>query len=234
MLKTLEEPPSHAIFILATTEIYKMIPTILSRCQRFDFRKLTMPQIIERMKFISGKEKVKIEDAALELMALSSGGSFRDAESLLDQVLTFSGTLDNKKEVKAEDIKGLLGIVEVAEIIKFVDLLVAKKAADSISFLNELLDKGFDLQEFIKSSVNYLRQALILKIGGVGVANPVTTGLTKEEFQKLQSQSTIFSEQDLKKILNLFIDAENKIRYSPIPQLPIELAIIEFCGEAGK
>ena len=228
LLKTLEEPPSHAIFILATTEVYKMIPTILSRCQRFDFRKLTLPEIIKRLEIIAAKEKVEIEKAALELIALNSGGSFRDAESLLDQVFTFSGVGETKGEIKAEEIKELLGIVETAQIIKFVDLLLAKKSFEAVGFLNELLDKGFDLQEFIKSSTNYLRQALILKIGGM---EAISIGLTKEELQKLQQHAQSFTEQDLRKILNLFLDAENKIRFSPIPQLPIELAIIEFCSE---
>ena len=98
LLKTLEEPPGHAIFILATTEIHKMIPTIISRCQRFDFRKLTLPEIIKRLEIVSGKEKARIEKPALELIAINSGGSIRDAESLLDQVLTFSGNYRLRKK----------------------------------------------------------------------------------------------------------------------------------------
>ncbi|MBU0476885.1 DNA polymerase III subunit gamma/tau, partial [Patescibacteria group bacterium] len=122
LLKTLEEPPSHAIFILATTEIHKMISTIVSRCQRFDFRKLTLPEIVKRLEIISKKEGAKIEKPALELIALNSGGSIRDAEGLLDQSLTFSGDLGNK-EIKAEDIKNLLGLVEVGMVSKFTDFL---------------------------------------------------------------------------------------------------------------
>ncbi len=91
LLKTLEEPPSHVIFILATTEIHKMITTIISRCQRFDFRKLNLAEITSRLNFISDKENVKFEKSALELIALNSGGSVRDGESLLDQVLAFAG-----------------------------------------------------------------------------------------------------------------------------------------------
>ena len=168
LLKTLEEPPSHAIFILATTEIHKMIPTIISRCQRFDFRKLTMPEIIKRLKFISEKEKVKIEGPALELIALNSGGSIRDAESLLDQSLTFAGVLGRKEEIKAGDLKDLLGLVEMNLVSKFCEFISAKKASEAIQFLNELQERGLDLQEFTKSLINYLRQALILKIMGNG------------------------------------------------------------------
>jgi len=227
LLKTLEEPPAYAIFILATTEIYKMIPTIVSRCQRFDFRKLTVPEIIKRLEIISKKEKVKIEKSALELIALNAGGAVRDAEGLLDQALTFSG---ENKEIKAENIKDLLGLVEIELIAKFCDFIAEKKAFKAIDFLREITDKGSDLQEFTKILINYLRQALILKIVGADLANPIITGLTKEELEKLKKQSEVFKETELQNILNLFLEAENKIKYSPIPQLPLELAIIESCG----
>ena len=227
LLKTLEEPPSHAIFVLATTEIHKMIPTVISRCQRFDFRRLTLPEIIKRLEIIAGKEKVKVERAALELIALNSGGAIRDSEGLLDQALTFAGS---RGEIKAEDIKDLLGLVEVELVAKFCDFLCQKKASEAINFLNEVTDRGADLQEFAKILINYLRQALILKITGVEEGNPIITGLTKEEFQKLQNQAANFKEEEIRNILNLFLEAENKMRYSPILQLPLELAIIESCG----
>ena len=228
LLKTLEEPPSHAIFILATTEIHKMIPTIISRCQRFDFRRLTVPEIIKKLKWISGKEKVKIEKAALELIALNSGGSLRDAEGLLDQAFTFSGILGKEKELKAEDIKNLLGLVEINLVQSFVDFICQKKASEAINFLNEIIDQGSDLQEFTKSLINYLRQTLIFKMTESGnTQNPVISGLTKEEFQKLQRQAGDFKETELRQILKLFLEAKNKMRFSPIPQLPLELAIIE-------
>jgi len=227
LLKTLEEPPSHAIFVLATTEIHKMIPTVISRCQRFDFRRLTLPEIIKRLEIIAEKEKVKVERAALELIALNSGGAIRDGEGLLDQALTFAGS---RGEIKAEDIKDLLGLVEVELVAKFCDFLCQKKASEAINFLNEVTDRGADLQEFAKILINYLRQALILKITGVEEGNPIITGLTKEEFQKLQNQAANFKEEEIRNILNLFLEAENKMRYSPILQLPLELAIIEACG----
>ena len=229
LLKTLEEPPGHAIFILATTEIHKMIPTIISRCQRFDFKKLTLLEIVKRLETIAGKEKVKVEKPALELIALNSGGSLRDGESLLDQVLTFAGVSGGQKEIKAEDIKNLLGLVEINMVSNFCDFLIKKQAPQAIKFLNEIMDRGADLQEFAKALINYLRQSLILKITGPETTNPIITGLTKEEFQKLQNQTASFKEEDLRKTINLFLEAENKMKYSPIPQLPLELAIIESC-----
>lgn len=253
LLKTLEEPPPFAIFILATTEAHKMIPTILSRCQRFDFRKLTVTEILKRLEFICQKENIKIVDSlsqnisnlakekgftierpVLKLIALNSGGALRDAESLLDQVLNFASALGNKKEIKTEDIKELLGLVEIETISQFVDFLCQKNAPLAIKFLNDLIEKGFDLQEFTKTLLNYLRQALILKIAGLQIANPFFEGLTKEELQKLKEQTESFKEEELRNILNLFLEAQNKMKYSPIPQLPLELAIVEALKIKGK
>jgi len=227
LLKTLEEPPSHAIFVLATTEIYKMIPTIISRCQRFDFRKLTLAEIVKRLEIISRKEKTRIEKPALELIALNSAGSIRDAESLLDQALTFAGTLGREGTIKIEDIKDILGLADTNLISQFVDFILEKNGAGAVKFLEENLEKGYDPQEFARALVRYLRQALLLKINP-GAMNPVIIGLTKEEQEKLQAQSEKFTSQEIQQALNLFLDAENKMKYSSIPQLPLELAIVDF------
>lgn len=230
LLKTLEEPPAHAIFILATTEIHKMIPTIISRCQRFDFRRLKLPEMVGRLKKISSKEKAKIDKTALEFIALSAGGSVRDAESLLGQALAFSGTLNESQTIKVEDIRDLLGIVEVKLVGDFIDLLAGKKTAETVKFLNDVVDKGFDMQEFSKSLINYLRQGLILGIAELTSAeNTLIAGLTNEEFEKMKKQVDLLKIDKVRKMIELFLSAQEKIRYSPIPQLPLELAIIESC-----
>jgi DNA polymerase-3 subunit gamma/tau len=233
LLKTLEEPPSHAIFVLATTEIHKMIPTIISRCQRFDFRKLTLPEIIKRLEIICKKEKIKIEKPALELIALNAEGAFRDAESLLNQLSTLYK--DSNKEIKAEDIKDLLGLVGTELVGEFTDFLCDKKASDAINYLNKITEKGLDVGEFAKTLINYLRKALILKImGAEGSSNQSSgylSGLTKEEIEKLKEQSGKFQEIGLRKVIDIFLQAQNKMKYSPIPQLPLELAIAEVCEE---
>jgi len=231
LLKTLEEPPAHAIFILATTEIHKMIPTIISRCQRHDFRKLTLAEIIKRLETVAVKEKVAVEKPALELIALNSGGSIRDAESLLGQVLTYENNIGKRTEVKADRVKDLLGLVEIGLISQFCDFLSERKTAEAIGFLNEVAEKGSDLQEFTKALNNYLRQTLILKITGTETVNPIVTGLTVEELEKLKKQSVGFQENELRQTLNLFLEAESKMKYSSILQLPLELAIIESTTE---
>jgi len=230
LLKTLEEPPAHAVFILATTEIHKMIPTIISRCQRFDFRKLTLAEIVKRLEIVSQKEKTKIEKPALELIALNSGGSIRDAESLLDQVFTFSGM--SGKEIKVEEIKDLLGLADTALISQFVDYLSQKNSKTAINFLGETFEKGYDPQEFARALIRYLRQAMLLKISPE-ILNPVIIGLTKEEQEKMLSQIQKFSSLEIQTALNLFMEAENKMRYSSIPQLPLELALIDIIHQQG-
>ncbi len=231
LLKTLEEPPAHAIFVLATTEIHKMIPTIVSRCQRFDFKKVNLEEIIKKLTIIIKKEDIKIEKPALELIGLNAGGSFRDAESLLNQVSTLYK--DSKKEIKAEDIKDLLGLVETKLVSKFTDLVLNKETFKAIQYLNEINDRGLDLEEFAKTLIGYLRKSLILKIMGEGTTiNPsfgFLSGLTKEEIQKLEDQTKKFKESELRKILDIFLQAQNKLRYSSIPQLPLELAVVEVC-----
>lgn len=227
LLKTLEEPPSHVIFILATTEIYKMLPTIISRCQRFDFRKLTLEEIVKRLEFIAKKENIRVGKKALELIALNAAGSIRDAESIFAQVLSFE---DVGREITPEEVKNLLGLVETTLISQFCDFLSQKNVSEAINFLNGAIEKGLDIQEFTKSLINYLRQGLILKIMGPESANPIITGLTKEEMEKLQKQATLFKEEELRRAIELFLEAENKMKYSSIPQLPLELAIMESCG----
>ncbi|MCX6722045.1 MAG: DNA polymerase III subunit gamma/tau [Candidatus Staskawiczbacteria bacterium] len=224
LLKTLEEPPAHAIFILATTELHKVLPTILSRCQKFDFKRLHVPEIIKKLEFISKKENVKFDDSALSLIALNSRGSFRDAESLLDECLSFSGKTGS---IKTEDIKELLGIVEVGEISKFMDLLVAKNTKDAIMFLNSIIDNGVDLQEFTKTLIFYLRQELLLKIDP-NFLNLENSGLSNAEIEKMKSQTVNLTQKDLQNMTEFFIDAENKIKYSAVSQLPLELAIINI------
>lgn len=227
LLKTLEEPPSHAIFILATTEIHKMIPTIISRCQRFDFRKLTLAEIISRLEYVLRQENIKVDKSALELIALNSGGSIRDAESLLDQVLTFTGTIKKEGEIKAEDIESLLGIANTKTISSFIDYLIAKDAEKAIEFLNSIFERGYDLQEFAKSLIRYLRQVLLLKINPEPM-NPMVIGLTKEEQEQIKKQAESFLGPELGRIINQFLEAEGKMKYSSIPQLPLELVIIDI------
>jgi DNA polymerase-3 subunit gamma/tau len=222
LLKTLEEPPPFVIFILATTEPHKMIPTILSRCQRFDFYKLRMSEILEKLEMIAKNEKINIQKEALVEISRLASGSMRDAESLLDQVFALYG----QREIRVEDIRNLLGLVPIQLAIEFFDFLIKKDAKGGINFLNEIGEKGIDLEEFAKSLIDYLRKVLIFKITN-STDDEIFSDLSKEELERLKEQSQKIEEANLKKIISLFLDAQNKMRFSPILQLPLELAIVE-------
>ncbi|MBI2054287.1 MAG: DNA polymerase III subunit gamma/tau [Candidatus Staskawiczbacteria bacterium] len=224
LLKTLEEPPSHVIFLLATTEIHKMIPTILSRCQRFDFKRLRVPEIIKKLEFISRKENIKFEDSALSLIALNSRGSFRDAESLLDECVSFSGS---NSSIKTDDIKDILGLVEISQISQFVDLLISKNTKEALLFLNSMADNGIDLQEFAKTMIFYLRQCLLLKLSP-DLLTPQLSGLSEEELQSIKKQTESLQHKNIESMLKIFIEAESKMKYSAILQLPLELAVVDI------
>lgn len=226
LLKTLEEPPPHAIFILATTEVHKMLPTIISRCQRFDFRKLKLPEIEQRMSYICKKEGVEIDKAALELIALNSGGAVRDAESLLDQVLTFAYTV-NSEEIKAEKVRNILGIADNSLIGQFLEHIKENDPAAALRFLTQIMEKGYDPQEFVRALVRYLRRLLILEINPED-ENPIILGLTEEEKGSFKKQAKSLGGEKIHKMIDVFLDAENKMRYSSIPQLPLELAIVDI------
>lgn len=224
LLKTLEEPPSHAIFILATTEAHKMIPTIVSRCQRFDFKKLHASEIIEKLESILKKEDIKFEPQVLPLIALNARGSLRDAESLLDKCINFTA---QDKLISLKEVKDLLGIVEVGQISQLLDFIISKKAKEAILYLNSMVQGGIDLQEFAKTLIFYLRQCLLLKING-DMLSEENSEFSKEEFEKIKSQTVVLSDKEIQNMLELFIEAENKMRYATILQLPLELAMVDI------
>ncbi len=227
LLKTLEEPPSHAIFILATTESHKMIPTILSRCQTFDFRKLQMPEIIARLENILKQEKISYEPEVVKLIAAQAAGAMRDAESLLDEVVSFTGQ-DGKIELK--EARVLLGLSDNGSIFQFLEFLRAKKTKEAFEFINELMFKAVDLKEFIKSIIQFLREMLLLKIDP-SFQSPLALSLTSEEKKRLLELTAAFTEMQVKTMLEKFMAAENKMRTATILQLPLELMVVELCAE---
>lgn len=223
LLKTLEEPPAHAIFVLATTEVHKVLPTILSRTQRFDFKKLSLTEISGRLQTLLKKEGIKAEKGALELIAINADGSLRDAESMLGQVIVYAGQ-DN--EITANEAREVLGIVDINLVMKFTDILTRKDLSSALAFINKLVGEGHDLFQFTKSLINYLRKLLFVKVDK-NLALLVGEELTKEQLGVVLKQSETFSLENLSKIIQLFIEAGQEIRYSSLPQIPLELAMVE-------
>lgn len=223
LLKTLEEPPAHAIFVLATTEIHKVLPTILSRTQRFDFKKLTLAEILERLKLVIKKEGIKAEKGVLELIAINADGSIRDAESMLGQVITFA---NSDKQIIVEEVRQVLGIVDINLVMKFTDILAEKDVSAILIFINKLLDQGHDLIQFTNSLVNYFRKLLFVKVDK-NLSSLIGEELTKEQLGVVLKQSEAFSLENLYQIIQLFIEAHGSIKYSSLPQIPLELAVME-------
>ena len=228
LLKVLEEPPSHTIFILATTDPQKMIPTIVSRCQRFDFRKLTVPEITNKLKSIAKQEGIKISESGLKSIAVNSDGALRDAENLLEQVIAFTKK-SKDKDITKEEVENILGIVNIDLISGLIDYLIQKDVKKSIELINKIIEQGFDPQELTKSLVDYLHHLLILKINPQ-LENKKDTNLTGEEIEKMENQTKKMTEDDIRKMIELFLEAEREIRYASIPQLPIEMAAIKITG----
>ena len=221
LLKTLEEPPSHAIFILATTEPYKVLPTVLSRVQRFDFRRLTADQIVTKLKRIGKSEKIKVPNEVLTLIAANSDGSLRDAESSLAKLISFVGS-----EVKVEDAQNLLGIIPFNLHEEFVKCLAGKKSEEGINFINQIYESGVDLANFTDSFLEYLRKMLVLK-SSTSVETILAAELAPEHVRVLKEQANMLTIRNLANLISLFIKAKENLKSSPVPQLPLELAFLD-------
>lgn len=224
LLKTLEEPPEHAIFILATTEANKIPATILSRCQRFDFRKLSVDEIVERLNKIIKKEGIDCGDDVVNFIAAISDGGLRDAESLLGQIVSVSGG-----KIDLTTVQDVLGIADMRDVYAFVDLLINNNHQEIFKFINNLFNQGKDMAEFIRSSSNYLRKMMICQIDNALVAT-VAKDMTREQQANLCVQAQKFENAKIHKIVARLVDAENQIKKSFSPIIPVELAIIDILG----
>ncbi len=218
LLKTLEEPPPHALFILATTEIHKVPETILSRCQRFDFSRIKMADLVSYLKKVSQQEKLKVENGGIELIAANAGGALRDAVNLLDQVASLGS------EITIASLQAILGLTDISAVYKLVDLLIDQKITEAIELINELLERGYDLVSFDKKLIEHLRHILILKVSGRADLIEVTA----EQLEKIRRQATDLSSSQLLIMIKIFLQAEKKSSLASLPQLPLEIAVLEI------
>ena len=221
LLKTLEEPPSHAIFILASTEPQKIPETISSRTQQFYFRNLTQSQILEKLNKVAKAEKLNIDDDGLRIVALSGHGSLRDAESNLAKLISFGN-----KKIALSEVEEMLGFIPLKSFYDFTGLLILGKLEEAVDFINALYEEGLDLEEFSKSYINYLRRLLISNL------NPATfvnfAGYNQEEVRLVSSQAKVLTKDQIVRLVKIFMRAKEEMRISPIQQLPLELAVIEY------
>jgi len=218
LLKVLEEPPAHVVFVLATTEAHKIPETVLSRVQRLDFKNLNKQQITEKLLGIAKKEKILIDDDALADLVSSASGSLRDAESSFNKVIAYS---DNIKRISAKEVSEILGIVPTQIIESITEFIIAKNPQAAIAKVNELNEAGVNLNQFLKQFINYLRNRLISNTA-LGT-QPVFVSVSVS-----RTGVSVESQEFLIKALKIFINAARETKSSPVPQLPIELAIFEL------
>jgi DNA polymerase III subunit gamma/tau len=220
LLKILEEPPSHAIFVLATTEYEKLSPTIISRTQRFHFNRAPSQLIFKKLKTIKQKEKLDIEDSVLELIATSAEGSFRDAESLLEQVTSMG-------ETTLEGVEQILGKVGFKRTSTLAEHILKKDLEAALGYLAEINEGGYNLVQLAKDLLLYLRRVLALKFDPK-MEKVFEKELTSDELKTLKKHSEIAEDEKvLINTLKSLINAYSQMRYSPFPLVPLELAIIE-------
>ena len=223
LLKTLEEPPPHAIFVLATTESQRIPATIVSRTQRFDLRRITHKAMVEQLAAIAKSEKVKVEPAALEAISRHAQGSLRDAESIFDQVETFAGGA-----VTLADVDALLGSSDWEETAALFDALVANDAAAAVMLVRTLVDEGRDLRLFVRRAIDHVR-ALVL----VRAAGQVPETASESVAAKLRAQAPAFGLERLAKIAKRLIETEQQLRTGEGTPLPLELALLDLTTDAA-
>lgn len=220
-LKTLEEPPAHAIFILATTEKHKIIPTILSRCQIYDFKRITIEDIQEHLRKIADKEGIQYEDDALYLIAQKADGALRDALSIFDRLATFS-----QKNITLTKAAEVLNILDYDQYLNIADLAKANDISGILSAFNEIIKKGFDAHIFIGGLGNHFRDLMMAQ-------NPTTLNLievgekTKEKFA---TQAKSWTAQELIDAIEICNHADINYKNSKNPRLTVEIALMQLAS----
>lgn len=222
LLKTLEEPPPHVIFVLATTEAHKVLPTIISRCQRFDFRRHRMRDIVSHLHHVADGEGLTLEPAAAEMIARAAQGGMRDALSLLDQAITFCGAT-----IDAESIRGMLGLADPTALRALIEAVADQNTADGLERIHALVSSGADPRQL---SAQYAEEwrALMLARAGADVATIMDR--TAEEAQATVDLAGRFSLEELAACARVFARNEQPARGLPVPQLALELAFLECVG----
>ena len=221
LLKTLEEPPSHVVFIFATTEIHKIPATILSRCQHYNFRRISKAEIMQRLRHVAEQDGLTIEDRSLMALARASEGSMRDGLSLLDQVIAFGG-----KTIRHQDLETLLGAVPQERVRAMVEAVIEQHSAKALQVIAGLLDQGHDVRAYCADLVEYVRNMLVAAVVPSG---PELRGLieaTDEDLTQLARDAEQFSVEHLQELFRLWTAAEDHLRVSAHPRFVLETAAV--------
>ncbi len=221
LLKILEEPPSHAVFIFATTEVHKIPPTILSRCQHFTFRRISRLEIIAQLRHVATQTGVKVEDRSLSVLARASEGSMRDALSLLDQAVSFGG-----ETLQHGDLEALIGTVPDELVRQMVDAILAHQASHAMTLVGEVVDQGFDVRVYCREILERIRNLLVACVvpSPHQVLNLLELG--EEEGAQIIEQAKSLSEGYLQSIFSIISQTEDSLRGSSHPRFLIEAAVV--------
>lgn len=225
LLKTLEEPPSHAVFVLATTEVHKIPATVLSRCQRHEFRRISVAEIVKHLGEIAQAESIQVDLEALTLIARQSTGSMRDAISLLDQLASSS------EPITLEMTQAVLGTAPNQSVIEIIDAMLTSSPGQGLDRIHEALDRGSDPRQFARQVVDYLRGLLLILMD-----NPDQIDATAEMRAQMVDQAQQFNSQQLLEVIRLFNNATQGTRGLWQPALLLEMAFVEalqVCGHQG-
>jgi len=218
LLKTLEEPPPHVKFIFATTEPQKVLPTILSRCQRFDLHRIPANLIAQHLQFIAGKEKITLEPAAAHAIARGAEGGLRDAESMLDQLVAFCG-----EKISEADVLNVFGFTSQQTVASFTEKVLRGATADAVQLLQEQSEAGKDMMKLMSDLIAYLRDLLVFKVKPDALNEDVDLDLQKS----LAAQAKLLATDRLLELIDQFAEAESRMKWAPNKKLHFEVALIK-------
>jgi DNA polymerase-3 subunit gamma/tau len=225
LLKLIEEPPPHLVFVFCTTDLGKMLPTVRSRCQTFVFSRPRLPQMVEKLRRIADGEGIEAPDAALSLIARSARGAYRDAESTLDQLAAAT-----EKQVTVQAVLQLLGAVEEEALFRLCDLIVDRDTAGALTFVEDLSEQGQDLGRLVTDLLEHLRHLLLVQhLGEVPESLPVT----EETRERLREQANQLGEATVLRLCDLLAVAVEDMRQGGDPRLPLELALVKVTRPAA-
>ncbi|MGB8166212.1 MAG: DNA polymerase III subunit gamma/tau [Chthoniobacteraceae bacterium] len=217
LLKTLEEPPAHVKFVFATTEVQKVPTTIISRCQRFDLRRITTPEIAKHLLFIAGKEKIALAADAAETIARGAEGGLRDAESMLDQLVSFCG-----EKIDEADVLNIFGLTSAHTTTALVDHLISGDAAPALAVIHEQAEAGKDLSRLMSDLIAHFRNLLVIQCD----PNFVSDELSAEAIASLAEQSGRIARGRLLDLIEQFAEAEGRMKWAPNKKMHFEVAAI--------
>lgn len=219
LLKTLEEPPSHLVFIFATTEVQKVLPTILSRTQRYDFRRMQIDEIVKHLRLIADSDKITADDDSLLLIAKKADGSMRDSQSIFDQAVAFSGG-----KLEASTLREALNLIDAEFFFDVTDAISEQATAKAFSLATEVVTRGYDVEEFIGGLLDHMRNLLTVIVTG----KPSMLEVVKHHQERYANDAKSFSEGDILRLTKIGFGALERLKSSPSPRITLELMLVEM------